>query len=231
MVDFGILVSRYSSATPVVSTDNTLRELRIDGGGRLFSRLADDRDAAIRYFNDGEAVDGTPALDKGVLILGKNDVDSNYQVLRVLNDGSLSVSFNAGTDISEAADATGGTYTATDTEGEVALTQGNWVLIQSIAVASGTANIDGWSYGSDKNCIFQLCLVDDALANGVTRADVTEILDSQITSSSRPSDHVGFNRSLTRSGGANIHLAIFAKQLQSGANGVATSMINAHQTT
>jgi hypothetical protein len=231
MVDFGLLVGRFNSATPSISTDNTLRELRIDAGGRVYSRLADDRDVAIRYFQDGEAVDGTPANDRGILVLGKNDTDSNYQVLRVADDGSLIVSTQAGTDASQAADATGGTYTSTDSEGEVALTLGNWVLVQSIAIATGKVHIDGWSFGSDKNCIFQLCLANDTGANGVTRSDVTEILDAQITTSSRPSDHVGFNRALTRNGGTNIHVAIFSKQLQSGAAGVGTSMINAHRTT
>lgn len=231
MTDFGLLVGRFSSATPNISTDNTLRELRLDAGGRVYSRLADDRDAAIRYFNDGEAVDGTPANDKGVIVLGKNEVDGNYQMLRVADDGSLIVSAHSGTDSSAAADGTGGTYNATDSEGEVALTQGSWVLIQSMAIASGKVHLDGWSYGSDKNTIFQLCLANDTGVNGVTRSDVTEILDMQMTTSARPSDHVGFNRAVTRNGGANIFVAIFAKQLQAGAAGVGFSMVNAHRTT
>lgn len=228
MVDFQLLVARFSSATPAIAADNTLRELRIDAGGRVYSRLADDRDVAIRYFHDGESVDASPNLDKGILILGKNDTDSNYQALRVLNDGSLSVSFNAGTDISEASDSSGGTYTATDSEGEVALVIGNWVLVQSIAVPSGTLFVDGWSYASDKNAIFQLCMVDDTAQDNPTRADVIEILDSHITTSARPSDHVSFDRALTKAGGADIYVAVFAKQLQSGATGVGLSMINAH---
>lgn len=228
MVDFGQLVARYNSSTPSVSTDNTLRELRIDSGGRVHTRVTDDRDVSPRYFRDGESVDGTPANDRGFIILGKNDTDSNYQVLRVNDDGSLVVSMDAGSDVSLAADATGGTYSPTDVEGEVALTVGNWVLVQEIPVTSGKAHIDGWSFCSDKNTLFQLCIIDNATSN---RAGVVEILDSQISTSARPSDHVSFKRSLTHNGGANKKLAVFAKQLQSGAAGVGLSMINAHTTT
>jgi hypothetical protein len=228
MVDFGQLVARYNTAAPSITVDKELRELRIDSGGRVHTRLTDDRDVSVRYFHDGEAVDGTVALDKGLIILGKNDTDSNYQVLRVNDDGSLVVSFEAGVDISAAGDGTGGTYSATDVEGEVALTVGSWVLIKSIPVLTGKLHIDGWSFGSDKNCIFQLCLLDAA---GTTRASVVEILDSQMSTSARPSDHVGFNRAISRAGGTNVKIGIFAKQLQSGTAGVGLGMVNAHTTT
>lgn len=228
MQDFGLLVARYNTSTPSVTTDKELRELRIDSGGRVHARLTDDRDVSVRYFHDGESVDGTVALDKGLIILGKNDTDSNYQVLRVNDDGSLVVSFESGTDISAAGDGTGGTYSATDVEGEVALTVGNWVLIKSIPVASGKLHIDGWSFGSDKNCIFQLCIIDSATVN---RAGVIEILDSQMSTSARPSDHVCFNRAISRPGGTNVNIGVFAKQLQSGTAGVGLGMVNAHTTT
>ena len=228
MTDFGLLVARYSTSTPSLTTDKDLRELRIDSGGRVHTRLTDDRDVSLRYFHDGESVDSTVALDKGLIILGKNDTDSNYQVLRVNDDGSLVVSFEAGSDVSAASDGTGGTYSATDVEGEVALTAGNWVLIQAIPVIAGKLHVDGWSFGSDKNCIFQLCIVDNATTN---RAGVIEILDSQMTTSARPSDHVGFNRAISRDGGTNVKVAVFAKQLQAGTAGVGLSMINAHTTT
>lgn len=221
--DFGLLVGRYNSSTPVISADNTLREIRIDAGGRLHTRLTDDRDVSLRYFHDGEAVDGTVALDKGLLILGKNDTDSNYQALRVSDDGSLVVSSDSGTDASEAADK------ANAADGEVALTSGSWVLVQSILVSSGKIHVDGWSYSSDKNTQFQIALA--TAAGTPVRGDITEILDTMITTSSRPSDHVAYNRAISRAGGTNVKLCIFAKQLQSGVNGVASSMINAHTTT
>jgi len=228
MTDFGLLVARFNTSTPNYTADNDLRNLRIDSGGRVHTRLTDDRDVSLRYFHDGEAVDGTVALDKGLIILGKNDTDNNYQVLRVNDDGSLVVSFEAGTDVSLASDATGGTYGPTDVEGEVALVVGQWVLVQSIPVTTGKLHVDGWSFASDKNCIFQLCIVDNATTN---RAGVVEILDSHISTSARPSDHVGFNRAISRAGGANVKIAVFAKQLQQGAAGVALSSINAHTTT
>lgn len=229
--DFGLLVGRFNTSTPSLSSDNSLREVRLDAGGRLYSRLADDRDAAIRYFNDGEAVDGTPANDKGVLVLGKNDTDSNYQVLRVNNDGSLVISSDAGDDISEHSDATGGIFSASDTRGEVALTIGNWIKIKEIAVASGKVSIDGWSFLSDKNTIFQIVMSDDSGVDGHSRADTIEILDSQMSTSARPSEHENFRRTLTRDGGANIAVVVWAKQLQEGVAGIASSMINAHTTT
>ena len=228
MTDFGLLVARFNTSTPNYTADNDLRNLRIDSGGRVHTRLTDDRDVSLRYFHDGEAVDGTVALDKGLIILGKNDTDNNYQVLRVNDDGSLVVSFEAGTDVSLASDATGGTYGPTDVEGEVALVVGQRVLVQSIPVTTGKLHVDGWSFASDKNCIFQLCIVDNATTN---RAGVVEILDSHISTSARPSDHVGFNRAISRAGGANVKIAVFAKQLQQGAAGVALSSINAHTTT
>src|SRR5690606_37090053 len=177
MTDFGLLVARFNTSSPNYTADNDLRNLRIDSGCRIHTRLTDDRDVSLRYFHDGEAVDGTVALDKGLIILGKNDTDNNYQVLRVNDDGSLVVSFEAGTDVSLASDATGGTYGPTDVEGEVALVVGQWVLVQSIPVTTGKLHIDGWSFASDKNCIFQLCIVDNATTN---RAGVVEILDSHI---------------------------------------------------
>ena len=225
MIDFGLLVGRFSTSTPSVSTNDTLRELRIDGGGRLFSRLADDRDVSIRYFEDGESVDGTPANDRGIVILGKNDTDSNYQMFRLADDGSLIVSFQGGADASEAADK------GLSNDGEVALVVNTWVLLQEKAVSSGKIHVDGWSFASDKNTIFQIALVDDTGADGVERTDITELLDSQVTTSARPSDHASFNRALSRAGGTNIKIAIFAKQIQAGANGVGLSMINAHTTT
>lgn len=228
MTDFGLLVARFNTSTPNYTADNDLRNLRIDSGGRVHTRLTDDRDVSLRYFHDGEAVDGTVALDKGLIILGKNDTDNNYQVLRVNDDGSLVVSSEAGTDVSLASDATGGTYGPTDVEGEVALVIGQWVLVQSIPVTTGKLHVDGWSFASDKNCIFQLCIVDNATTN---RAGVVEILDSHISTSARPSDHIGFNRAISRAGGANVKIAVFAKQLQQGTAGVALSSINAHTTT
>jgi hypothetical protein len=222
MVDFGLLVARFSTATPNIATDNVLRELRIDSGGRVHSRLTDDRDMSLRYFLDGEAVTGGNT-DRGIVMLGLNATDSNYQMFRVNDDGSLSVSFNSGTDASEAADK------ANAADGEIALSSGNWVLIQSKALASGKMHVSGWSFGSDKNTVFQLALAEAAAAP--VRADITEILDTQIATSARPSDHVSFERSLDRNGGANVKLCVFAKQVQSGGNGVAFSMMNYYTTT
>lgn len=227
--DFGLLVARYNTSTPNYTADNDLRELRIDSGGRLRQRATDDRDMSLRYFYDGESVDASPNLDRGILILGKNATDSNYQALRLSDDGSLVVSSDAGTDISAAADGTGSTFSATDVRGEVALTVGNWILVQSIAVATGKMHVDGWSFSSDKNTEFQICLA--SAAGTPTRANVTEILDTMLTTSARPSESVNYTRNITRNGGANIKLCVFAKQLQSGAAGVAMSMINAHTTT
>ena len=228
MTDFGLLVARYNTGTPNYTADNDLRNLRIDSGGRVHTRVTDDRDLSPRYFRDGESVDGTPANDRGMLVLGKNDIDNNYQALRLNDDGSLIVSSQSGTDISLAGDATGGTYSPTDVEGEVALTVGNWVLIVAIPVTSGKAHISGWSFASDKNCIFQLCVID---AVGQARAGVVEILDSSISTSARPSDHTNFNRALTVNGGTNVKLAIFCKQLQNGTAGVGLGMVNASSTT
>lgn len=227
--DFGLLVARYNTATPNYTADNDLRELRIDSAGRLRNRATDDRDQSLRYFYDGESVDGVVTNDRGILILGKNDTDSNYQALRLANDGSLVISTDAGVDVSAAADGTGSTFSATDTRGEVALTVGNWVLVQAITIASGKVHVDGWSFSSDKNTEFQICLA--SAAGTPTRVNVTEILDTMLTTSARPSESVNYTRNITRNGGANIKLCIFAKQLQSGAAGVAMSMVNAHTTT
>ena len=82
-VDNGVRITRYSSATPSVSTDDALREGRIDGGGRLYVRNADDRDLSPRYFRDGEAVDAIPANDRGFIVLGKEDGADVYRVLRL----------------------------------------------------------------------------------------------------------------------------------------------------
>jgi hypothetical protein len=218
--DFGLLVARYNTSAPTVSTNNELREVRIDSAGRLYVRPTDDRDASPRYFTDGEAV-GTS--DRGFVILGLNETDSNYQMLRVNNDGSLVVSMDAGTDASEAADKANLNF------GEVALTSGTWILIQSITIPTGKLHLDGWSYSADKNTQFQVVLA--TAAGTPVRADITEILDTQITTSSRPSDHVSFNRALSRAGGTNVKLCIFAKQLQAGAAGAASSMLNVHKTT
>lgn len=236
--DFGLLVGRYNTATPALSTDKELRELRLDAGGRMASRLVDGNDKTISWFADGDAVNSGDddfqlggAGDRGMLILGKNDTDSNYQILRVNSDGSLSVSFNSGADVSSHSDGTGGTYSATDSEGEVALTVGNWVLVHSIAIASGKVHIDGFTYTSDKNTMFQLCLVDDTGVDGVERADTTEILDSSITTSASPTGGRAYTRALTRAGGTNIYVALFAKQLQAGGAGIGMGLINAHTTT
>lgn len=229
MIDFGLLVSRFNTTTPSISTDNTLRELRIDGGGRVAHRNADGNDNTLSYFADGDAVGtgvGTVSGvvgDRGTLILGRDSVDSIYKAISVNSDGSVNVAFNAGTDQSQAADH------ANATEGDIALTSGTWVLIQSKAVSTGHMHIAGWSYDSDKNTKFQLALTV-SLATPV-RADITEILDTQITSSSRPSDHVGFTQDLTRAGAANTFLCVFAKQLQAGAGGSAGSMMNFDTTT
>lgn len=231
--DFGMLVSRFNTATPVYTADNSLRELRIDSGGRLYTRLADDRDEALRYFYDGEAVNASPNTDRGILILGKNDTDSDYQAFKLNDDGSLAVSFQSGSDVSAAADgdgAIGGPFADTDTVGEIALTVGTWVKIQEIAVAAGTLHIDGFSFSSDKNTIFQLVMSDDTLQDNHTRADATELIDTQMSTSARPSDHVSYQRQLDRAGGTDIAVVIYAKQLQAGTAGVAWSMINAHVT-
>ena len=230
--DFGLLVGRYNSATPILATDKELRELRLDEGGRVYARLADGNDNRLSYFEDGDAVGSGNPDDRGVLILGLNDTNNNYQIFRVNDDGSLVVSLEAGTDASAAADGTGGTYVASpgDSEGEIALVIGDWKLLQSVAIPTGKIHVDGWSFGSDKGTIFQLCLVNDVGGGGVTRADVTEILDTQMNSSANPSDHAGFNRAMSRAGGANIHIAVFAKQLQAGNTGVGFSMVNAHKT-
>lgn len=229
--DFGLLVGRFNTSTPSISTDNSLREIRIDSGGRLHSRLTDDRDVSIRYFNDEESVDATPSNDKGILILGKNDVNSNYQVLRVNDDGSLVVSTQAGTDNSEHSDGTGGIFSPTDIRGEITLTIGTWVKIHDIPVTSGRVHIDGWSFLADKNTLFQICMSDDTGLDGHDRADVIEILDSQLTTSGKPSDHENFGRALTRNGGTNIAVVIWAKQLQTGNVGIGSGMINSHITT
>jgi len=223
--DFGLLVGRYNTAIPSLSTDKELRELRLDEKGRLATRLGDGNDKALSYFADGDAVgsgvddiQNSGAGDRGILAMGKNVATSTYQVLNVADDGSLIVSFDAGTDQSEAADK------ANVANGEVALISGTWVLLQNKAVISGNMQIGGWSYGSDKNVIFQLAL---AVAAAIpTRTDITEILDSQITSSARPSDHVEFSMPLNRPGATNKKLCVFAKQLQAGPAGVGFSMMN-----
>lgn len=232
--DFGLFVGRYNTSTPTLTADNDLREMRLDSGGRLYTRLADDRDEALRYFYDGESVNGTPNTDRGILILGKNDTDSNYQAFKLNDDGSLAVSFQSGTDVSSAADADGsigGPFAPADTVGEIALTEDVWIKIHEIAVATGTLHIDGFSYGSDKNTIFQLVMSDDTGADGHVRADAVELVDTMLTTSSRPSDHVSYSRQLDKAGGTNIAVALYAKQLQSGTAGVAWGMINAHVTT
>lgn len=233
--DNGLLVGRFNTGLPALITDNELRELRLDDTGRLVSRLSDGNDKTLSYFLDGEATgNGIGDVlgnggDRGILVLGKNDEDSNYQVLRVNPDGSLVVSFQSGTDVSSHSDANDVAFAATDSNGEIPLTVGNWVLVKEIAVAASlTAHITGFSYCSDKNTIIQLCMIDAATS---TRADVIEILDTQMTTSARPSEHVAFPRSKDRAGGTNVKFAIFAKQLQAGGAGVAWGSIDMHTTT
>lgn len=231
MVDFGLLVGRFNSAAPAISTDNTLRELRIDAGGRMAARGADGNDNTVSYFADGDAVgsgvsnvSGT-AGDRGILMMGKDAVDSIYKAIKVNSDGSLAIDFAAGADQSEAADK------ANSSNGEISLTSGSWVLIQSKAVSTGHMHVSGWSYASDKNTEFQLAIAVHSGGGAPIRTDITEILDSQITSSARPSEHVHFARDLDRAGAANTFICVFAKQLQAGASGVALSMMNYDTTT
>lgn len=232
MPDFGLLVARFNTGTPVYTADNDLRELRIDSNGRLYTRLADDRDKTIRYFYDGEAVDGGDiTLDRGILLLGKNDTDSNYQAIRLNDDGSLVVSFQGGTDVSLHSDATGGTFAPTDTRGEISLTTGTWIKVLEIPVATGTAHLTGWEFLSDKNTLIQVVLSDDTGADGHDRADTTEILSSGLATSAKPCDHYSFSRSKDRAGGTNIALVVWAKQLQSGNAGVATAALEINTTT
>jgi hypothetical protein len=229
--DFGLLVGRYDAAEPTIANDQELREIRLDVNGRAHMRLNDGNDNTLSYFADGDAVGsgvGNAAEasgDRGLIMLGLNETDSNYQMLRVNSDGSLAVSFQSGTDVSEAADS------ANAADGEITLAQGAWVKVQEIAVATGKIHVSGWSYASDKNTILQLTLSDDTGTDGHDRADITEILDTMLTTSARPSDHVSYNRSLSRSGGTNVAIVLWAKQLQAGANGVAMSMVNASTTT
>ena len=226
--DFGLLVARFNTAAPTYTADNDLRELRIDAGGRVHARATDGNDNTISYFAEDDIVGSGAGGDRGVLILGLNSTNSEYEILKVNDDGSLFVSANGGTDISAAADGTGGVFSATDVRGEVALTLNNWVLIKAIPVATGSAHVGGWSFASDKNTIFQLCLINAATS---TRADVTKIWDTQMTTSADPGGHIEYVRALDQVGGANIKLAIFAKQIQSGLAGVAWAMINANTTT
>jgi hypothetical protein len=226
--DFGLLVGRYSSGEPTIASDQELRELRIDVNGRAHVRLNDGNDNTLSYFADGDAVNSgvgnasEAAGDRGLLILGKDDLNSTYQVLKVKDDGSLVVSLDGGLDVSEAAKSNG------VDDGEVTLTVGTWVKVQEIAVASGRININGFSYASDKNTVFQLVLSDDTAINGHDRADLTEIIDTHITTSARPSDHVSYNKEINKNGGTNISLVLWAKQLQAGTAGVAFSSINAN---
>ena len=236
--DFGLLIGRFNTSTPSLSADNDLRELRLDSGGRLGSRLVDGNDETISYFIDGAATgsgvgdfNGAGA-DRGILILGKNDTDATYQILRVTPDGALVVTTEVGTDNSAHSDKEDAAFSDTDTNGEVALTVGSWVDIKTIAASSGgIIHLSGWSYGSDKNTVFQLCVVDDTLTDGVERADVIEVLDTQITTSARPSDHVNFSRALDKIEAANNFVVVFAKQLQLGSAGVGWTSINTYKTT
>lgn len=223
--DFGLMVGRYNTATPTLSPDNDLREARLDVGGRIVSRPADGNDKTLSYFAEGDAVGsgvgdaiGT-AGDRGILIMGRDAADAVYKAVRLASDGSLIVTNDGGVDASEAADK------ANANNGEVTLNSGNWVLIQSKAFSSGKFHVDGWSYASDKNTIFQLAVAVHAGGGSPVRTDITELLDSQISTSSRPSDHVHFGRKLDRSGAANTFLCVFAKQLQTGTAGVGLSMM------
>jgi hypothetical protein len=231
MTDFGLLVARYNVAAPALSTDGVIRELRIDAGGRVDARLADGNDNTLSYFAAGDAVGsgiGTASAvagDRGVLIFGKNSTDSNYQPIRVLSDGSVVISDSSGTDASAAADK------ANITGGEIALAQGSYVLVQTIPFTTGHFHVFGWTYASDKNTQFQLAVAVHSGVGSPVRADIKEILDTQISSSARPSSSVAWTRSLDRAGAVNTSLCVFAKQLQQGANGSASSMINVDTTT
>lgn len=230
--DFGLLVTRYNSSTPSYSSNNDLRELRIDAGGRVHSRMTDGNDNTVSFFADGDAVGsgvGNQAVagDRGVLVLGKDYTDAIYKPLKILNDGSLVISTNGGTDASAAADkANAGT-----TGGEVGLTVGSYVLIQSIPFTANKFHVFGYSYASDKNTMFQLAIAVHVGAGSPIRSELTEILDTQISSSARPSHYVGFNRQLDKAGAANTYLCVFAKQLQQGAAGIGATMINVDTST
>lgn len=229
-MDFGLLVARFNTSTPSYTADNDLRELRIDENGRVYARLADDRDKAIRYFYDGEAVDGVDdTLDRGILVLGKNDTDSNYQAFRLNDDGSLVVSAQSGADVSAHSNPTG-TFTPTDSLGEVGLTLNTWVKIVEIPVATGKLHLTGWEFLSDKLTQFQVVMSDDTGADGHARADATEILCSGMATSARPSDHITLSRAKDRSGGTNVAIIVWAKQLQSGTAGVASAGMEVNTT-
>lgn len=231
--DFGLFVGRHNTAKPSL-VDDDLREVRLDGCGNLENRAIDGNDSTISYFADCDAVGsgvgdhsgstGTAGDDRGVLILGLNAADSKYEVLSVDDQGCLCVSFEAGTDCSEAADK------AAATDGEIT-NAATYKLIQEIAASTDKIHVDGWSYASDKNTIFQLVLSDDTGADGHDRADIVCILDSQISTSARPSEHVVFSRALTQDVSAltTPALVVWAKQLQAGTLGCALSMINAHK--
>lgn len=228
--DFGLIVARYNSSTPTLSTDNDIRELRLDEGSRCYVTLADDRDYRPRFWPDGAAQDGTPDNDKGIGVMGFDDANDVYKFLRLDPDGALYVNTEAGgTDVSEAADK------ANANDGQVDLTAPSpaltWVLIQSKAFAAGTEMlIHGWSYGSDKNAMFQLAICDDTGQDNPERSDITEILDTHLTTSARPSEHENFTGVIRRAGGADIYLCVFAQQLQKGQAGIAFSSINMQTT-
>ena len=227
--DWGVQTGRVNSTLPSYGED-AIAEIRIDSTGRIMTRLADGNENFLSYFEDGEAVGSGAPDDRGILVLGKNDTDSNYQVLRVNDDGSLIVSLQAGTDVSAHSDKTGA-FGPTDTIGEVALVLTTWTKIIEIPIATGTAHLTGWEFLSDKNTHFQVVLSDDTGTDGHDRADAVEILSSAMATSARPSDVVPFSRAKDRAGGTNIALVVWAKQLQSGPVGIASAAIDAHTTT
>lgn len=226
--DFGLYVGRHNTAKPSLSDDD-LREIRLDVAGNLENRLIDGNDKTLSYYIDGQAT-GTgvgdhagTAEDRGIIVLGKDDSSNTYQMLRVNPDGSLTVSFQSGTDISEFSDKAG--------TGEISLTKDTWVKVLEIPVASGNIHIDGWTYASDANTQFKLGISNDTGVDGHAETDITEIIDMHFTTSARPSDNINFTRSIDRAAGTNIALVVWAKQLQVGSSRIGTAMINAHKST
>lgn len=173
MQDFASFVSRYNVATPTVTVDNELRELRIDSGGRAYVRLADDRDEAIRYFEDGESIG---AGDRGIVMLGRDDNTDQYRMFRLDESGCLCVTLGSGgEDYHSHSDADDGAFGLTDTNGEVAIDAvGDWKLIHAKPVVDGRVKISGWNWFADKNMLLQVCMLDDSPITGAAEdTDIT----------------------------------------------------------
>jgi hypothetical protein len=93
----GLVVGRFNTSAPTLTTEDDLRELRLDANGRVISRLSDGNDKTLSYYKEDDPFDsgkgdtaGT-AGDRGLIVFGRNDTDSKFNALSLNGQKQLRV--------------------------------------------------------------------------------------------------------------------------------------------